>query len=350
MVHLEGADFRELVKLLVRHPMLADPRGRASLLVLAGLEELIPQLDLSGATAVVVPLLVDQLARYGRVTFDHEALGRLLAATGDTVGPQDRQFLDQLIERYSLMVPNADVVEVDDWKSPISKADVLEKIVGENTLRPIAFLDLALAASKPVCFVSVTDGARVWSGSGFAISPRLVLTNHHVMPHQGLRAGAVFRFNYQLDAHGNAAPYVDHSATPNGFFQADKELDYAVVEVDRSPGDVWGALTLTRRLPDRGVRVNVIQHPNGLPKQISMQNNFVQYADPRRVQYVTSTLPGSSGAPVFSDDWAVVALHHAGGWLREGDAGPYHFRNEGIAIGAIIDALPPDIVRELTII
>jgi hypothetical protein len=34
-----------------------------------------------------------------------------------------------------------------------------------------------------------------------------------------------------------------------------------------------------------------------------------------------------------------VALHHSGGWLREPGGKEAYFRNEGIAIGAVIAGL-----------
>jgi V8-like Glu-specific endopeptidase len=59
------------------------------------------------------------------------------------------------------------------------------------------------------------------------------------------------------------------------------------------------------------------------------------------VQYITDTLPGSSGSPVFNDDWRIVALHHSGGNIPEPSTNSIHFRNEGIRIGAILADLPP---------
>ena len=91
-----------------------------------------------------------------------------------------------------------------------------------------------------------------------------------------------------------------------------------------------------------GDRLSVIQHPAGGPKQLSFLSNIVAYADERRVQYLTETLPGSSGAPVFDSSWNVVALHHSGGWLTDpGSSDPKRafLRNEGIAIGVIIASL-----------
>lgn len=74
----------------------------------------------------------------------------------------------------------------------------------------------------------------------------------------------------------------------------------------------------------------------------------MKYADATKVQYVTSTLPGSSGSPVFNDDWEVIGLHHAGGYLPEKEDGPVYFRNEGMTIKAILDDLPDEIKKQLT--
>ncbi len=95
-------------------------------------------------------------------------------------------------------------------------------------------------------------------------------------------------------------------------------------------------------------RVNIIQHPMGRPKEISMQNNFVQYVGGNVVQYVTSTLPGSSGSPVFNDNWEVVALHHSGGNIPEPTTGKKYYRKEGIYIGSILADLPEEL-RQLLV-
>ncbi len=58
-------------------------------------------------------------------------------------------------------------------------------------------------------------------------------------------------------------------------------------------------------------------------------------------------MKGSSGSPVFNDDWEVVALHHAGGMLLEPETKRRYFRNEGILISAILDDLPEAIKERL---
>ena len=80
------------------------------------------------------------------------------------------------------------------------------------------------------------------------------------------------------------------------------------------------------------------QH-SGDVKQISMQNNFVVYADERVVQYTTSTLPGSSGSPVFNDRFEVEAIHSKGGMLSEPGTNKHYLRNAGTAMVAILNDL-----------
>jgi V8-like Glu-specific endopeptidase len=74
----------------------------------------------------------------------------------------------------------------------------------------------------------------------------------------------------------------------------------------------------------------------GQPKQLAIVDNQVAYSDERIAQYLTDTLPGSSGAPVFNDAWELVAIHHSGGWIPEPNSSSTHFRNEGIRIPAIL--------------
>jgi V8-like Glu-specific endopeptidase len=89
----------------------------------------------------------------------------------------------------------------------------------------------------------------------------------------------------------------------------------------------------------RDSRVSIIQHPGGHFKKISLQNNFVEYIDRRTTQYTTSTEPGSSGSPVFDDDFNVVAIHHSGGMLMEPATGRRYLRNAGSSMAAVLEDL-----------
>ena len=120
------------------------------------------------------------------------------------------------------------------------------------------------------------------------------------------------------------------------FFHNDKELDYAIVRVNGAPGDVYGFVDLaTRAEPTVNDFVSIIQHPQGGPKKIAFTDNKVSAVFNDLVQYSTDTEPGSSGSPVFNQDWEIVGLHHRGGGLA-GPDGKKYFTNEAIQIGAIV--------------
>jgi len=65
----------------------------------------------------------------------------------------------------------------------------------------------------------------------------------------------------------------------------------------------------------------MIQHPGGQPKQIAVRDSQIVALSKEDalaidlenfIHYTTDSEPGSSGAPVFNDQWQVVALHHRG--------------------------------------
>ncbi|MFJ1567897.1 trypsin-like serine peptidase [Streptomyces erythrochromogenes] len=60
-----------------------------------------------------------------------------------------------------------------------------------------------------------------------------------------------------------------------------------------------------------GELVSIIQHPNGEPKQLALRDDQIVDVLDDFVHYSADTARGSSGAPVFNDQWEVVALHHA---------------------------------------
>ena len=83
----------------------------------------------------------------------------------------------------------------------------------------------------------------------------------------------------------------------------------------------------------KGEAVSIIQHPNGAQKAIAIRSNRVTDVFDQYIHYSTDTEPGSSGSPVFSDAWEVVALHHAG---VPGPGGQGYVANEGVRISSIM--------------
>lgn len=316
-IQLSTPDFQHLTRIVQNLPDFANVRDRRRLLI--GVFEGTPQastilgrLDLDGTPMNVSVEVVKFLCQFGRVAYDKEALAVFLNQIQNYTGDEDTDFIVELFQNYPLDVPVTPSRGIGNWKGIDSTADIKEKIIGENTLRDIYILNLALEASKAVVRIRNSEGL----GTGFMVAPDLLITNNHVIKTQEVAEKSNFSFNYQLDINGKECPTQIIGTLPDGAFYTNEELDYTVVTLKEVP-DFGKPLIFKSKLMRRDDRVAIIQHPGGHLKKISIQNNFVAYADNQVIQYTTSTEPGSSGSPVFDDDFQVVGIHHSGGMLVE---------------------------------
>lgn len=222
------------------------------------------------------------------------------------------------------------------WRSDLS-LDNIEKIMGkQSTLLPISFLETGLLRARAVVRIRRKTGEL---GSGFLTTSNLLITNHHVLENVEQARSAIAQFNYQQTADGLDLEPVSFELDPDAGFVTSAEDDWTFVRIKGEANSDWGSIEIIPIDIGKTDHVNIIQHPSGGPKQIALYHNIVTYADEKRVQYLTDTLPGSSGSPVFDDQWRVVALHHSGGWILEPGTKQQVFRNEGIKINLIVDAI-----------
>lgn len=88
-----------------------------------------------------------------------------------------------------------------------------------------------------------------------------------------------------------------------------------------------------------GAFVYVIGHPAGSGLKFSIRgNDLLGYdAAETKVHYTAPTEPGSSGSPVFTSQWQLMAVHHAGSskMRKPDDPSTTYQANEGITIKAI---------------
>jgi len=157
--------------------------------------------------------------------------------------------------------------------------------------------------------------------------------------HGNVLGETVAVFNFQQDQHDRALETINIYLDPDRVFATSVALDCTIVSLMGSERNLqqWGSLTIRERPEiDNGALVSVIQHPDGAYKQISLLGGIRSQQDDYRIFYETSTMPGSSGAPVFDEDWKVVALHRgAGSWCPNEKR---YCNNVGIRFAAICQA------------
>jgi len=211
---------------------------------------------------------------------------------------------------------------------------LLEKIINTADFVGARYLDAGVAAARAVGRVNIRDGGGHLTGygTGSLVSPALLLTNHHVLPDAETARTSLIEFNYQDGVDGQQLASVIHGLDPDRFFLADAERDFALVAVAATPGQLapfgFNRLIEAEGKAIIGEFVTIVQHPRGEKKQVALRENRIVDIPDRYLHYAADTEPGSSGSPVFNDQWEVVALHHAsvpapehrelGGFLNEG--------------------------------
>lgn len=189
-----------------------------------------------------------------------------------------------------------------------------ERLIGGiNDIVDVTFMKIGLEVSKTVCRLNYGRGTGF--GTGFLVSPRLLMTNFHVLKDKASAANTVAEFNYENDQNMHLEKIVSLSLRPDLFFLPCEELDFAIVainEPERVASFGYNKLFGEEGKAVIGEHVNIIQHPNGQPKALCVSNNQLVDVFDNYLHYVTDTLPGSSGSPVYNNQWELIALHHTG--------------------------------------
>lgn len=261
---------------------------------------------------------------------------------------------DLALERFLEAVKSqAEEVEDSDIRTAIiNREDKLnsydtismERIIGNSDLFPISYLQLGIMAGESVCRISIRDnmGRIQGYGTGFLVSPTVVLTNNHVIKSEKVAINGLVEFNYQDDENFMPCATYNYRLDPERLFITDEDLDFTLVAVKENiingkKVEEFGYLEL---IPDKGKViegecVSIIQHPKGGPKCVTIRENEVRSKTDDFIHYITDTEPGSSGSPVFNDQWTVVALHHSG--VPDPNEKGAWIANEGVRISSIAE-------------
>jgi endonuclease G len=265
-----------------------------------------------------------------------------------------------------------------DEVAPETVTDAMvERVIGATRdFLAIGFFEKGAIASRAVCrIVTNLGGGRRGFGTGFMVTPSLLMTNNHVLASEDQAGRSVAEFNYQLTETGTPLPLERFELRPDLFFLTDRDLDFTLVAIEQRSTNgtaltTFGFCPLIAAEGKILVRdpVNIVQHPKGELKQIVIRNNTLLDLPEKApldkyAHYETDTEQGSSGSPVFNDQWEVIALHHSGVprtnakkqildregnvWPSNGDPDDIDWvSNEGIRTSRLVAFIKAAAVRE----
>lgn len=223
----------------------------------------------------------------------------------------------RLSPRGGLQVDNADQKAKTEEINKIVK----EGIVGSDDMISSNFLHKGSMVSRAVGRI-IDKSSREPVGTGFLVSPNLIITNNHVISDEAAAHNCVIEFNFVSNELGGPIKSNEFELEPERLFftSHESEYDFSIVAIqpENSAGEKIQQLGAVQLIEETGKahvgeRLNIIHHPLGKPQQISIRKNLLVTHDesPVYLKYMTDTEPGSSGAPVFNDEWELVALHRA---------------------------------------
>ncbi|MFZ6731208.1 serine protease [Undibacterium sp. Ji42W] len=186
---------------------------------------------------------------------------------------------------------------------------------------------------------------------GLAGGDKVFVTNAHVLSDsvdgaiRSQDALVTFELAYPDDGRPvfHAIKEIIFSSPPGPLAHSCEEpiyLDVTVARLASKPSNGVG-LRVSAALPivDGQAKAFVIGHPRGSGLQIAIHDSELLDIDDRKrlLHYRTPTDPGSSGSPVFNEEWHLIGLHHGGSskMPRFRPLGSVYQANEGVSIHAI---------------
>jgi endonuclease G, mitochondrial len=250
--------------------------------------------------------------------------------------------IDRLARYYPDVRPISPPALIAEDPAALAAAGaVLERVIGTEDFVGVRYLAAGARAARAVGRVNIRDqrGRVVGYGTGSLVSTQLLLTNHHVLPDKATAGFSVVEFDYEDGQDGRPLAPVVFDLDPKRLFVADQRLDYALVAIGAAAAEL-ARFGYTRLIEAEGKAIvgdfaTIIQHPRGEKKQVALRDNRIVDVFDQFMHYEADTEPGSSGSPVFNDQWEIVALHHAS--VPAPDAAEVGtFVNEGIRVSRLI--------------
>lgn len=193
---------------------------------------------------------------------------------------------------------------VGDLGKDIHVSPLIEEQLIHGKARSWEWLQKAFEKSRAICRVCVNGKPK---GSGFLDKDGYLYTCNHVLStaEQVKSSWAEFNFN-----HEGSSPVQYHLDDSN--FITDPGLDYTrvkIIDQHEHPLSIWGFIEIMPTQKPGDKHLNIIHHPGGRYKHFSLLGAKI-IIENQRIKYDCDTEGGSSGSPVFNDEWKAVAIHN----------------------------------------
>ncbi|MGH3753725.1 MAG: trypsin-like serine peptidase [Pseudonocardiaceae bacterium] len=218
-------------------------------------------------------------------------------------------------------------------EAPEGARRAFERQIGGKDTQPCWFLTKGVEVRRRVGRIHIRDARRrVGWGTGFLVAPNLLVTNQHVLDSLDTARCSRVEFDHEETFEGEILPSAIFDFAPSVLFMSDPAsggLDYALIAVEsrarpdsgRPDAELaefgYHALARAEGKLIKGELIHSIHHPEGQPRQVSLrENRLMAIQDPALqdiwMHYETDTEQGSSGAPLYNNQWEVVGIHHMG--------------------------------------
>jgi endonuclease G len=184
-------------------------------------------------------------------------------------------------------------------KSLLTKDVNLKALITGNEFLPINYLERGKKVSESVCLIEVKNdqGKIIKYGTGFMVSPYLLITNNHVLKNKEDCKKSLTQFNFEDDLYFSPKKEITFSLIPDRFFYTSKSLDFTLVAA--SLKDLTGQISLSTFGFNKlisgsgkaliGEYVSLIHHPAKDKKQISIREN--RFVDIKTILFVIRPTP-----------------------------------------------------------